>query len=66
MARRKAKPAERERETQIALAGIADGTYMSVDHTVKAFPGVSKTTLRRRLKGGKSKDRGIRKATPAH
>ena len=55
MVRRKAKAAERDRGTEIALAGIADGTYMSVDHAVKALPGVSKTTLHRRLKGGKSR-----------
>src|SRR5271170_190305 len=44
---------ERERAVQIALAGLQDHTYMSIDQAVAAL-GVSKTTLHRRWKGGKS------------
>jgi hypothetical protein len=40
--------------TEIAIAGIKDGTYASVNHAVKEL-GVSKATLHRRLKGGKSR-----------
>jgi hypothetical protein len=55
MARRKnGKSAEREKQVQIALAGLQDGTYSSVDHAVGEL-GVSKTTLHRRVKGGKSR-----------
>jgi hypothetical protein len=55
MARRKnGKAAERERQVQIALAGLQDGTYTSIDQAVTAL-GVSKTTLHRRVKGGKSR-----------
>ena len=54
MTRRKSqKTAERERQVQIALAGLRDGTYRSVDQAVAEL-GVSKTTLHRRIKGGKS------------
>ena len=52
--RKKGKVIEREKQVQIALAGLRDGTYMSVDQVVMAL-GVSKTTLHRRLKGGKSR-----------
>jgi hypothetical protein len=55
MARRKnGKVAERERQVQIALAGLQNGTYMSIDQAVVAL-GVPKTTLYRRVKGGKSR-----------
>jgi Tc5 transposase DNA-binding domain len=55
MTRRKnGKVSEHERQVQIALAGLQDGTYMTVDQAVAAL-GVSKTTLHRRLKGGKSR-----------
>src|SRR2546423_14385378 len=50
---KKGKVIECEKQVQIALAGLRDGTYMSVDQVVTAL-GVSKTTLHRRLKGGKS------------
>lgn len=54
MTRRKnGKAAERERQVQIVLAGLQDGTYISIDQVVTAL-GVSKTTLHRRVKGGKS------------
>jgi len=39
---------------QLAIAGLADGTYMSVDQAVKAL-GVPRSTLRRRKNGGKSR-----------
>ena len=52
--RKNGKVTERERQVQIALAGLRDGTYMSVDQAVAAL-GVSKTTLYRRVKGGKSR-----------
>jgi hypothetical protein len=42
--------AEREMQTQIAVEGVRNGTYMSVDHAAKAL-GVSRTTLRMRLSG---------------
>lgn len=54
MTRRKnGKVSEREQQVQIALAGLRDGTYMIIDQAVTAL-GVSKTTLHRRMKGGKS------------
>ena len=46
--------AERKVQMKIAVDGVQNGTYMSVDHAVKAL-GVSRTTLRRRLKGGKTR-----------
>jgi stalled ribosome alternative rescue factor ArfA len=46
--------AERETQVNIALKGIRDGTYMSIDHTVKVL-GVARTTLQRRMKGGKTR-----------
>jgi len=55
--RRSEKAAEHEAQIQIALQGLADGTYMSTDHAVTSL-GVSKTTLIRRLKGGKSRQEG--------
>ena len=55
MTRRKnGKVTERERQVQIALAGLRDGTYMSINQAV-AVLGVSKATLHRRMKGGKSR-----------
>ena len=54
MTRRKnGKLTERERQVQIALAGLRDGTYMNINQAVAAL-GVSKSMLRRRAKGGKS------------
>ena len=53
----KQKITERETQVQIALQGLRDGIYMSIDHAVKAL-GVSRTTLRRRMKGGKSRKEG--------
>ena len=38
---------------KITVEGIQDGTYMSIDHAVKAL-NVPRTTLHRRLKGGKT------------
>jgi hypothetical protein len=40
--------------TEIAIAGIKDGTYVSVNHAVKEL-GVSKATFASALKGGKSR-----------
>jgi len=51
---RNGKGTERERQVQIALAGLQDSTYTSIDQAVRAL-GVSKTTLHRRVKGGKSR-----------
>jgi kynureninase len=53
--RKKGKVTEREQQVQIALAGLRDGTYISVDQVVAAL-GVSKTTLYRRVKEGKSQN----------
>jgi len=39
---------------EIALEGLCNGTYTSIDHAVKVL-GVSRTTLRRRVKGGKTR-----------
>ena len=39
---------------EIALEGLRDRTYTSIDHTVKAL-GVARTTLRRRVNGGKTR-----------
>ena len=55
--RRSEKAAEREAQIQIALQGLAEGTYMSTNHAVTSL-GVSKTTLIRHLKGGKSRQEG--------
>jgi len=55
--RRNEKAEEAEKKMQIAIAGVKDGTYRSIDHAVKEL-GVSKTTLTRRLKGGKSRSEG--------
>jgi hypothetical protein len=52
--RKNGKAAEHENQVQIALAGLQDGTYKSIDQAVAAL-GVSKTTLHRRVKGGKSR-----------
>jgi len=38
---------------KIAVDGVHNGTYISVNHAVKEL-GVSRTTLCRRLKGGKT------------
>jgi hypothetical protein len=51
---RKEETTERGTQMEIALEGLRDGTYMSIDHAVKAL-GVSRTTLRRRVKGGKTR-----------
>ena len=45
--------AESEVQVQIALAGLRDSTYMSVEHAAGALS-VSTTTLRHCVKGGKS------------
>jgi hypothetical protein len=52
--RKKGEVVEREKQMQIALAGLRDGTYRNIDHAVAAL-GVSRTTLHRRVKGGKSR-----------
>ena len=52
--RRSENAAERETQIKIVLQGLMDGTYMSIDHAVNSL-GVSKTTLIRRSKGGKSR-----------
>ena len=48
------KATEHETQIQIALQGLADGTYISTDQAVKAL-GVSKTRLIHHVKEGKSK-----------
>jgi len=52
--RHKKECAERELQMNIAIDGIRDGTYMSIDHAVTSL-GVARTTLRRRMKGGKTR-----------
>ena len=49
------KPTEYERQVQIALAGLHDGTYKSIDQAVATL-GVSKSTLYCWVKGGKSQN----------
>ena len=51
------KAEEAEKKMQLAITGVKDRTYRSVDHAAKEL-GVSKTTLIRRLKGGKSRSEG--------
>lgn len=51
------KAAESESNIQLALAGLNDGTYTSIGQACRAL-GVSKTTLHRRIKGGKSRAQG--------
>ena len=51
------KAAESEKNIQLALAGLTDGTYSTVGEAHRAL-GVSKTTLHRRIKGGKSHTQG--------
>jgi hypothetical protein len=48
------KAAEHENQVQIALAGLQDGAYKSIDQAVATL-GVSKTTLHRWVKGEKSR-----------
>jgi len=48
------KAEEAEEKIQTALAGIKDGTYTSAYQAAKEL-GVSRATLDRRLKGGKSR-----------
>jgi hypothetical protein len=54
---RNEKAEEAEKKMQLAITGIKERTYRSVDHAVKEL-GVSKTTLIRRLRGGKSRSEG--------
>jgi hypothetical protein len=51
------KAEEREKAIKIAIVGVKDGTYKSIDQAAKEL-GVSKATLHRRLKGGKSRSEG--------
>ena len=44
-----------EKAIQKGIAGVKDGTYRSIDQAVKEL-GVSKATLHRWLKGGKSRN----------
>jgi Tc5 transposase DNA-binding domain len=46
--------AEREVQMKITVEGVQDSTYISINRAVKAL-GVARTTLRRRLKGGKTR-----------
>lgn len=46
--------ADRETQVEVALEGLRDKTYTSIDHAVKAL-GVARTTLRRRVNGGKTR-----------
>lgn len=48
------KAEEAEKAIQKAIARVKDGTYRSIDHAAKEL-GVSKATLHRRLKAGKSR-----------
>lgn len=52
--RKKGKVTEHEKQIQIALAELQNGTYKNVDQAVAAL-GVSRSTLHRRMKGGKSR-----------
>src|SRR5579859_3427282 len=53
MVRRKSqKASENELQMQMALAGMSDGTYMTIDQAVK---GVPRTTLYRRWNSRKSR-----------
>src|SRR5271154_1967767 len=54
------KAEEREKAIQKAIACVKDGTYKSIDQAAKEL-GVSKATLHRRLKGGKSRSEGKEK-----
>ena len=49
--------AESERKVQLALAGLNDGTYTLIGQASRALE-VSKTTLHRCVKGGKSRAQG--------
>ena len=51
------KAAEGERNIQLALAGLKDGTYSSIGDAHKEL-GVATSTLDRRVKGGKSRAQG--------
>jgi hypothetical protein len=51
------KAEEAEKKMKIAIAGMKDRTYRSVDQAAKELS-ISKTTLIRRLKGGKSRSEG--------
>ena len=59
MTRRKdGKIGERELQIQIALAGLEDNTYMSIDQAVTAL-GVCRSALWTRAKGGKGSKRTV-------
>ena len=45
---------ERAAKTALALQGLSDGTYSSVGQAARTV-GLSKSTLRRRMKGGKTR-----------
>src|SRR5271154_1388185 len=51
------KAEEAEKNIQKAIAGVKDRMYQSAGQAAKAL-GVSKTTIIRRLKGGKSRSEG--------
>jgi len=53
MHQRRNKAEEAEYQMQLALTGLEDGTYMSVDHAVMEL-GVLRSTLHRRKNGRKS------------
>jgi len=57
---RNAKAEAVDKAMEIALAGIRDGTYKSVNDAVKEL-GISKATLHRRLNGGKSRSKAQEK-----
>jgi len=54
------KAAEKAKRVQIALDGLADGTYVTVRQAVDALK-VSKTTLRRHLNGGQTREQAHEK-----
>ena len=54
---RSSKAAESEQNTQLALALLNDNVYSSIGEAHREL-GVSKSTLHRRVKGGKSRAQG--------
>src|SRR5436190_13113194 len=52
--RHKKECTEADTKMEIAVMGVQDGTYLSIDEAVKLLK-VPRTTLCRRMKGGKSR-----------
>ena len=55
--KRSVKAAEQAKQVQMALDRLADGTYLTVCQAVEAL-NVSEATLRRHLKGGRTRQQG--------